>query len=113
MRYYLLQASYGGTGWAALVDNPHDRAEALRDSVQTLGGTLTGMWLAFGETDVVAILHMPDEIAAAGVSMAMSAGGAVTAVKTTPLLTIEEGMAAMREASTAGYLPPSDDFWKR
>ncbi len=65
------------------------------------------------ETDVVAIFQMPDDVAAAGVSMAISAGGAVTAVKTTPLLTIDEGMAALRKASTSGYRPPSDDFWKR
>jgi uncharacterized protein with GYD domain len=113
MRYYMLQATYDAAGWAALVDHPHDRTEALRVSVQALGGTLVGMWLAFGESDVVAILQMPDDVAAAGVSMAISAGGAVTAVKTSPLLTIEEGMTAMRKASTSGYRPPSDEFWRR
>ena len=113
MRYYLLQTTYDAAGWAALVDHPHDRTEALRASVEALGGTLIGMWLAFGETDVVAIFQMPDDVAAAGVSMAISAGGAVTAVKTTPLLTIDEGMAALRKASTSGYRPHSDDFWKR
>jgi uncharacterized protein with GYD domain len=113
MQYYLLQTTYGGGSWTALVDNPHDRTEALGASVHALGGTLMGMWLAFGETDVVAILQMPDDVAAAGVSMAISAGGEVAAVRTTPLLTIDKGMAAMRQASTAGYRPPSDDSWKR
>lgn len=113
MQYSLLQTTYGASGWAALVANPHDRTEALRASVHALGGTLMGMWLALGETDVVAIFQMPDDVAAAGVSMAISAGGEVTAVRTTRLLTIDEGMAAMRQASTAGYRPPSDDSWKR
>jgi uncharacterized protein with GYD domain len=113
MRSYLLQAAYSADGWAALVANPHDRSEALRTSVQALGGTLTGMWLAFGEADVVAVFQMPDDVSAAGVSMAISAGGAVTSVRTTLLLTLEEGVAAMRKASTSGYRPPSDDFWKR
>lgn len=113
MRSYLLQATYTAESWAALVANPHDRTEAVRNSVMALGGSLTGMWLAFGDTDVVAVLQMPDDVAAAGVSMAISAGGAVTSVRTTPLLTLEEGVAAMRKASSTGYRPPSDDFWKR
>ena len=113
MRSYLLQATYSAESWAALVANPHDRTEAVRNSVMALGGSLTGMWLAFGDTDVVAVLQMPDDVAAAGVSMAISAGGAVTSVRTTPLLTLEEGVAAMRKASSTGYRPPSDDFWKR
>jgi uncharacterized protein with GYD domain len=113
MRSYLLQATYSADSWAALVANPHDRTEAVRAAVQALGGTLTGIWLAFGDTDVVAVLQMPDEVAAAGVSMAISAGGAVTSVRTTPLLTLEEGVVAMRKASSSGYLPPSDDFWMR
>ncbi len=113
MRSYLLQATYSAGAWAALLKNPHDRTEAVRAAVQALGGTLTGMWLAFGDTDVVAVLQMPDEVAAAGVSMAISAGGAVTSVRTTPLLTLEEGVTAMRKANASGYLPPSDDFWMR
>jgi hypothetical protein len=38
--------------------------------------------------------------------MAASAGGAVKATKTTPLMTMEEGIEAMRKAGTAGYRPP-------
>jgi hypothetical protein len=40
--------------------------------------------------------------------MAASAGGAVTAVKTTPLMTIDEAMEAMRKASGVDYRPPSN-----
>ena len=38
-------------------------------------------------------------------SVAVSAGGACKTVKTTPLLTIEEGMDAMKKAATCGYKP--------
>ena len=31
----------------------------------------------------------------------------IKAIKTTPLLTTEEGMEAMRKAGAAGYRPPS------
>ena len=39
--------------------------------------------------------------------MAVSAAGAVKAFKTTPLMTAEEGMAAMKMATKSGYKPPT------
>ncbi len=44
--------------------------------------------------------------AAAAAAIATAAGGAVKAIKTTPLMTTEEGMEAMRQAATLGYRPP-------
>jgi hypothetical protein len=38
--------------------------------------------------------------------MAVSAGGAVKASKTTPMMTIEEGLEAMQKAGGSGYQPP-------
>jgi hypothetical protein len=49
---------------------------------------------------------MSDHVSAAAFSLAVSAGGAVKAIKTIPLLTIEEGIAAMQKAAGAGYRPP-------
>ena len=43
---------------------------------------------------------------AASLSLAFSAGGSVKAVKTTPLMTVEEGVEAMRKAGGTGYQPP-------
>jgi hypothetical protein len=43
-------------------------------------------------------------LSAAAFSLAVSAGGAVKAIKMTPLLTIEDGVEATRKG--AGYRPP-------
>ncbi len=107
MAYYLVQAAYTAAGWAALVKNPQNRLEAIQPVVKRLGGTAENLWLAFGDYDVVGILKMPDNVSAAAFSVAVSAGGALKAIKTTPLMTIEEGMEAMRKAGPAGYRPPS------
>lgn len=107
MPYYLLQAAYTTDAWAAMVKNPQNRLEAVRPVVERLGGRVEGGWLAFGEYDAILICQMPDNVSAAAFSMAASAGGAVKAVKTTPLMTIEEGMQAMRKAAGAGFRPPS------
>jgi uncharacterized protein with GYD domain len=71
-----------------------------------LGGKIECAYLAFGEYDVVVVLDMPDNVSAAAFSIAASAGGAVKAAKTTALMTMEEGIEAMRKAGTAGYRPP-------
>jgi uncharacterized protein with GYD domain len=107
MAYYLLQAAFTPEAWAALVKNPQDRAAAVRPIFERLGGKLEGSWLAFGEYDVVGIFQLPDNVNAAAAAIATAAGGAAKAIKTTPLLTMEEGIAAMKKAAGAGYQPPS------
>jgi len=110
MTYYLLQAAYTPQGWGAMVKNPHNRLEAVAPVVQRLGGEIVNGWLQFGEYDVVVICQMPDQVSAAALSMAISAGGAVKGVKTTPLMTFEEGLESMRKARDAQYSPPDSDF---
>ena len=110
MANYLLQVTYAPQAWAALVDEPQNRTEAVQGAVEQLGGIVHSTWLAFGDYDVVSIFELPDNIRAAAISMAISAGGGVKAVKTTPLMTWEEGVEAMRAAAQAAYQPPIGVF---
>jgi uncharacterized protein with GYD domain len=105
MAHYLLQVSYSRDAWAALILNPQDRGEAVRGPIEKLGGKIGQIWLAFGDDDIVAIIEMPNNIAAAAISMAFSAGGACKNVKTTPLMSIQEGLEAMKKAGECGYQP--------
>jgi len=107
MAYYLFQAAYAAEAVGAMVKSPQNRLEAVRPFAEKLGGNIVGAWLAFGEYDVVAILQMPDNASAAAFSMAASSGGHLKATKTTPLMTFEEGIEAMKKAGTVGYQPPS------
>ena len=107
MAQYLLQVAYTPEAWAALTKNPQDRIEAVRPAVERLGGKIQGAWFAFGEYDIVAVFEMSDNVSAAAISIAFSAGGAVKSVKTTPLMTVAEGIEAMKKAGGAGYRPPT------
>ena len=107
MPHYMVQAAYTVGAWGGLVKDPQDRAEALRPAIERLGGKLVSFYMSFGEYDAVVIVEMPDNVSAAAVSIAAAAGGAVKAIKTTPLMTVQEGMEAMRKAGQAGYRPPS------
>lgn len=107
MPYYLVQAAYTPEAWASLVKKPQDRAKALRPIVKQLKGRLVSFYLSFGEYDAMGIAELPDNDSAAAFSMAVGAGGSVKAIKTTPLMTVQEGMKAMRKAKGAAYKPPS------
>jgi uncharacterized protein with GYD domain len=106
MPHYLLQVAYTPEAWATLLKNPQNRTEALRPVIERLGGRLHGAWLAFGEYDAVVVIEMPDNVSAAAFGMAVAGGGALKAVKTTPLITPEEGVEAMRKGAGASYKPP-------
>ena len=105
MADYLLQLSYSAPAWAAMVKRPENRVEAVRKSVEKLGGKINGFWFSFGDHDIVGIVEMPDNVSAAAFSMAIAAGGACHNVKTTPLLSVDEAMTAMKKAGGSGYKP--------
>lgn len=83
--------------------NPQDRAKGVEAAIKNLGGKIERFWLSFGDCDTIGIVDMPDSISAAAFSMAVAAGGACKNVKTTPLLTTEEGIEAMKKAAKCGY----------
>jgi uncharacterized protein with GYD domain len=62
-----------------------------------------GGYYAFGETDVFAIMDVPDNVSAAAVSLAVSASGAVNTTITV-LLTPEEIDQSTKKM--IGYRPP-------
>ena len=107
MAHYLLQLTYAPEAWAAMVANPQDRISAVRPVVEKLGGKIEHAWLAFGEYDIIAVLEMPTGVEAAAFSMAVAATpGAAKAIKTTPLLSVAEGVEAMKKAAKSGYKAP-------
>ena len=110
MAYYSLQTAYNPLGWAALVKDPQDRLKAVKPVVERLGGSILHGWFMFGEYDLLLICEMPDHVSAAALSIAISAGGAVKAVKTTPLMTFDDGLEALRKAKEAEYAPPPSEI---
>ena len=106
MAYFLLQGSYTAEAWKTLVTNPVNRTEAVRPAIEKLGGAIESSYFTFGDYDVLLILQMPDHVSAAAFSLAVAAGGAFKAHQTTPLLSMEEGLEALRKAGTTGYRPP-------
>ena len=90
MSYYLVQASYGAAAYGAMVSHPQDRAAAVRPLIEKMGGKLHGMWLSFGEFDVVAIAEMLDAVSAAVDSLTSILGAHSGAILAQDLARIAE-----------------------
>ena len=106
MAKYLMQVSYTSDAWAAQIKNPQNRIEAVRPVFEGLGGKIEEAYYAFGEYDAVIIAEFPNNVSAAALSLAITAGGAAS-IKTTPLMTIDESLEALKLAGGASYQPPS------
>src|SRR5258705_12636477 len=106
MALYALQTAYAPVGWAALLKDPQNRMEAVKPVVQRLGGSVVDGWLTFGDFGVLVICQLPDNVSATALSMAISAGGAVEGVQTTPVVNFDERLEALEKPKDVGYTPP-------
>lgn len=99
MAIYMIQMAYTAESWAAQVKHPANRVEGVgRPCCEAAGGKFIGGWLCFGEYDLVLIAEMPSEESAAGLAIAVAAGGALKSSKTTLLMTAEQGLKALKTA---------------
>src|ERR1700745_1781294 len=108
MPLYMYQAAYTPDSWAAQLKNPQNRIETVgRQACEAVGGELGGGWDCFGEDGGGFICDVPYTEAMSAIALAVAAGGAVKASKTTILMTGTEGVGAMKKADsvTKTYKP--------
>ena len=106
MPMYLTRFSYTPETWARLVTKPEDRRAAARQYIESVGGKLHGFWYAFGEHDGYNLWEAPDNVSMAAVAVAIGAGGALSSIQTTVLMSVEETLAALEKAQSIKYRPP-------
>jgi uncharacterized protein with GYD domain len=108
MPLYLSRFSYTPETWARLIENPEDRREAARAYIESVGGALHGFWYAFGPHDAYTLWEAPDNVSMAAVALAITGGGALSALETTALLSVDETLEALRKAQQVEYRPPGE-----
>lgn len=108
MSLYLMRFSYTPETWSRLIQNPEDRRDAARAYIEKVGGSLHGFWYGFGEYDGYALLEAPDNVSVSGAVLAISAGGALSRVETTVLMTVEETLEALARAKGISYRKPGE-----
>lgn len=106
MTQYLYQAAYTPESLATQMKNPTDRlAEVGPMLEQSVGAKIIGGGYSFGEYDIAVIIEAADDTTMAAVAIAIGAGGAIRSAKTTPLLSGDEWVAAIKKASSVKYTP--------
>ncbi len=104
MAKYLFEAKYTSEGFkGAMKEGGSKRREAADQAIRSVGGKLESFYYAFGEVDAYGIADFPDQASALAVSGAINSSGA-TAIKLTPLITVEEVDEASKK--TANYRAP-------
>ena len=104
MSKYLLTGTYAADGARGLMaEGGSKRRAAATSAIESVGGSVESFYYAFGDTDVISIVDLPDDEAAAAVALIANASGGAT-VKTTVLLTPEQIDQAADRAVT--YRPP-------
>lgn len=106
MPLYLSKFSYTPETWARLKSRPEDRRKPAQSYIESVGGKLHGFWYAFGAHDGFVLWEAPDNASMAAVALAITAGGALSSLETTVLLTVDETLDALRKAEKVKYRPP-------
>ena len=106
MPFYLIRASYTSAATSNLVQHPQHREAVLRKTCEALGGKMHGFFFSFGEYDAMVLAELPDNKAAAALSLSAEASGALRTIHTTVLLTVDEALEAMKKAQSDNYAPP-------
>jgi uncharacterized protein with GYD domain len=101
----MFQVTYTTEAVKKLIAKPEDRTPVIQKAVEDLGGKLIGTWMSFGDYDVVVLADLPDNTAAASLALAVAAGGSLRSVKTTPLLSVKDGLVALKNAGASSYHP--------
>ena len=108
---FCITANYTPAAINALMAKPEtNRVEALRRLIEAAGGKLVSFYSTAAEgPGVLAIVDLPDAMAAPAIGGVVLAGGAVNNYKLIRLITPEEVVGIRRKAAelTASYAPPS------
>ena len=104
MPKYLYQANYTASGMQGLLqEGGSSRRQVFDNLAKEQGGALESFYYAFGGADLYMVFDLPDATTAAAISLAITAGGALS-ISTVQLLTPEEIDAAVTR--TVNYRPP-------
>lgn len=104
MAKYLLEVNYTLDGVRGVrAEGGSARRSVAEGAAASVGGQLEQFYFALGDTDAFLIAELPDNVAAAALSLAVAAAGGAT-IRTVALLTTADIDAAV--GKDVGYRPP-------
>ena len=109
MAHYLIEVGYTPESWRTQVETQANVVDRITPAVKACNGKIESIFYAFGDADLVGIMDFKTPEDAAAFALAVTSSGALRSYKTTPLLTVDQGITSMRRASEASksYTPPT------
>ena len=108
MAHYLIEVGYTPQSWSTQIDQQANVVDRITPALDACGAKLECMYYSFGDVDLVGVIDFPTPEDAAGFALAVGSSGALRLYRTTPLLSIDQGIDSLRRASGMRkvYSPP-------
>jgi uncharacterized protein with GYD domain len=109
MGHYLIEVGYTPEAWSNQIDTEANVIDRISPAVKACGGKIECIYYAFGERDLIGVMDFKTPEDAAAFGLAVASSGALSMYRTTPLLSVDQGIASMHKAKTArkAYTPPT------
>jgi uncharacterized protein with GYD domain len=106
--HYLIEVGYTPQSWSTQIDKKGNVVERITPALEACGAKLQCLYYAFGDVDVVGVIDFPTPEDAAAFALAVGASGALRLYRTTPLLSVDQGIESLRRAEEIRkvYSPP-------
>jgi uncharacterized protein with GYD domain len=108
MAHYLIEVGYTSESWNAQIDSEANVIDRITPALKASGAKLECMYYAFGKRDLIGIIDFKTPEDAAAFALAVGSAGALSMYRTTPLLTVDQGIKSMHKAKAIRdvYAPP-------
>ena len=108
MAHYLIEVGYTPQAWNTQIDKHPNVVDRITPALDACGAKLQSIYYSFGDVDLVAIIDFKKPEDAAAFALAVNSSGALRSYKTTPLLSVDQGIESMKKAEELRkvYSPP-------
>jgi uncharacterized protein with GYD domain len=106
--HYLIEVGYTPQSWSTQIDKRANVVDRITPALDACGAKLECLYYAFGDVDLIGVIDFPTPEDAAAFSLAVGSTGALRLYRTTPLLSVDQGIASMERAAEIRkiYSPP-------
>ncbi|MCW2707369.1 MAG: hypothetical protein QOJ48_2264, partial [Frankiales bacterium] len=94
--------------WNNQIDKQANVVERITPALDACGAKMQCLYYAFGDVDLLGVIDFPTPEDAAAFALAVGSSGALRLYRTTPLLSIDQGIDSLRRADEIRkvYSPP-------
>jgi uncharacterized protein with GYD domain len=110
MPKFLCSATYSSGSWARMIRISEDRAKAVNDLLESLGGSLDSTYWEVSARSVFALIDMPDSASATAVAAVMTHTGAFKSVEVHEVFSQQQfnDVLELAESVSSVYTPPGN-----